>query len=200
MPPGIAGGLRYHGDSQLVSQLYHEKRIEAVAVPQTRHLRGRRAVRALRGIVPAPGPATRSRAAIDEALKCKAHRQAGDPLQASPATVISTWLPPTATLPARLKTSPTRRGDRRLAGTFAKVLIRARYRLPARSCQPGVLCLGPGLSRRAREPDAIRLGQQVAADRLIVLSRRAAATKGGRGGESRWSKVPGLERAGGGGC
>ncbi|MFL6646822.1 MAG: TrpB-like pyridoxal phosphate-dependent enzyme, partial [Sulfurifustaceae bacterium] len=35
MPPGIhAGGLRYHGDSPLVSQLYHEKLIEAVAVPQ----------------------------------------------------------------------------------------------------------------------------------------------------------------------
>jgi len=35
MPPGIhAGGLRYHGDSALVSQLYHEKLIEAVAVPQ----------------------------------------------------------------------------------------------------------------------------------------------------------------------
>ena len=36
MPPGIhAGGLRYHGDSPLISQLYHEKLIEAVAVPQT---------------------------------------------------------------------------------------------------------------------------------------------------------------------
>jgi tryptophan synthase beta chain len=35
MPPGIhAGGLRYHGDSALVSQLYHEKLVEAVAVPQ----------------------------------------------------------------------------------------------------------------------------------------------------------------------
>jgi pyridoxal-phosphate dependent TrpB-like enzyme len=35
MPPGIhAGGLRYHGESPLVSQLYHEKLIEAVAVPQ----------------------------------------------------------------------------------------------------------------------------------------------------------------------
>src|SRR5690606_37651608 len=35
MPPGIhAGGLRYHGDSPLVSQLFHEGRIEAVAVPQ----------------------------------------------------------------------------------------------------------------------------------------------------------------------
>ena len=35
MPPGIhAGGLRYHGDSPLISQLYHEKLIEAIAVPQ----------------------------------------------------------------------------------------------------------------------------------------------------------------------
>src|SRR5260370_9698373 len=35
IPPRIhAGGLRYHGDSPLVSQLYHEGLIEAVAVPQ----------------------------------------------------------------------------------------------------------------------------------------------------------------------
>ncbi len=35
MPPGIhAGGLRYHGASALVSQMYHEKLIEAVSVPQ----------------------------------------------------------------------------------------------------------------------------------------------------------------------
>ena len=35
VPPGIhAGGLRYHGDSPLVSQLLHEGLIEAVAVPQ----------------------------------------------------------------------------------------------------------------------------------------------------------------------
>lgn len=35
MPPGIhAGGLRYHGASPLVSQLYHEGLIEAIAVPQ----------------------------------------------------------------------------------------------------------------------------------------------------------------------
>ena len=35
MPPSIhAGGLRYHGASSLVSQLYHEGLIEARAVPQ----------------------------------------------------------------------------------------------------------------------------------------------------------------------
>lgn len=35
MPPGVhAGGLRYHGDSPLVSQLHHEGLLDAVAVPQ----------------------------------------------------------------------------------------------------------------------------------------------------------------------
>ena len=35
MPPGIhAGGLRYHGDSPLISQLYHDKLIEARAYNQ----------------------------------------------------------------------------------------------------------------------------------------------------------------------
>jgi hypothetical protein len=46
MPPGIhAGGLRYHGDSALVSQLYHEKLLEAVAVPQLATFERRRHVR-----------------------------------------------------------------------------------------------------------------------------------------------------------
>jgi tryptophan synthase beta chain len=54
MPPGIhAGGLRYHGDSPLVSQLYHEKLIEAVAVPQLATFEA--------GVM----------FAIDEAMKCK---------------------------------------------------------------------------------------------------------------------------------
>ena len=46
MPPSIhAGGLRYHGDSALVSQLYHEKLIEADGRAATRHLPGRRHLR-----------------------------------------------------------------------------------------------------------------------------------------------------------
>ena len=72
MPPGIhAGGLRYHGDSPLVSQLYHEKRIEAVAVPQIATFEaGVRFARA-EGIIPAPESCHAVRACIDEALRCK---------------------------------------------------------------------------------------------------------------------------------
>ena len=56
MPPGIhAGGLRYHGDSPLVSQLYHEKLIEAVAVPQVATFEAGVQFARTEGIVPAPG-------------------------------------------------------------------------------------------------------------------------------------------------
>ncbi len=73
MPPGIhAGGLRYHGDSQLVSQLFHEKRIEAVAVPQLATFEAGVQFARAEGIVPAPESSHAIRAAIDEALKCKA--------------------------------------------------------------------------------------------------------------------------------
>lgn len=72
MPPGIhAGGLRYHGDSQLVSQLFHERQIEAVAVPQLATFdAGVRFARA-EGVVPAPESCHAIRVAIDEALACK---------------------------------------------------------------------------------------------------------------------------------
>ena len=73
MPPGIhAGGLRYHGDSQLVSQLYHEQQIEAVAVPQLATFEAGVQFARAEGIVPAPESCHAIRAAIDEALKCKA--------------------------------------------------------------------------------------------------------------------------------
>ncbi len=77
MPPGIhAGGLRYHGDSPLVSQLLHEGRIEALAVPQVATFdAGVRFARA-EGIIPAPESCHAIRAAIDEALRCKASGEA----------------------------------------------------------------------------------------------------------------------------
>ena len=72
MPPGIhAGGLRYHGDSQLVSQLYHEQQVEAVAVPQLATFEAGVQFARAEGIVPAPESCHAIRAAIDEALKCK---------------------------------------------------------------------------------------------------------------------------------
>ena len=73
MPPGIhAGGLRYHGDSPLVSQLYHEKLIEAVAVPQRATFEAGVQFARAEGIIPAPESNHAIRACIDEALRCKA--------------------------------------------------------------------------------------------------------------------------------
>ncbi len=77
MPPGIhAGGLRYHGDSPLVSQLYHEKFIEAVAVPQLATFEAGVMFARAEGIIPAPESSHAIRACIDEALRCK---QSGEP-------------------------------------------------------------------------------------------------------------------------
>lgn len=76
MPPGIhAGGLRYHGDSPLVSQLYNDGLIEAVACSQTRVFEAAVQFAQTEGIVPAPESAHAVRAAIDEAL---AAREAGE--------------------------------------------------------------------------------------------------------------------------
>ncbi len=72
MPPGIhAGGLRYHGDSPFVSQLFHEKLIEAIAVPQVSTFEAGVQFARAEGIIPAPESCHAIRAAIDEALKCK---------------------------------------------------------------------------------------------------------------------------------
>ncbi|MBK9020870.1 MAG: TrpB-like pyridoxal phosphate-dependent enzyme [Sulfuritalea sp.] len=77
MPPGIhAGGLRYHGDSPLISQLYHEKLIEAVAVPQKATFEAGVMFARAEGIIPAPESAHGIRACIDEALRCKASGEA----------------------------------------------------------------------------------------------------------------------------
>lgn len=77
MPPSIhAGGLRYHGDSPLVSQLYHEKLIEAVAVPQLATFEAGVQFARAEGIVPAPESCHAIRVCIDEALKCKASGEA----------------------------------------------------------------------------------------------------------------------------
>jgi tryptophan synthase beta chain len=77
MPPGIhAGGLRYHGDSPLVSQLFHEKLIEAVAVPQRATFEAGVQFARAEGIIPAPESNHAIRACIDEALRCKASGEA----------------------------------------------------------------------------------------------------------------------------
>ena len=77
MPPGIhAGGLRYHGDSPLVSQLLHEGLIRAVAVPQVATFEAGVQFARSEGIIPAPESCHGIRAAIDEALRCKATGEA----------------------------------------------------------------------------------------------------------------------------
>ncbi len=71
-PSGIhAGGLRYHGDSPLVSQLYHDGLLEAVAVKQNDAFAAAMLFAQNEGIVPAPESSHAIRAAIDEALKAK---------------------------------------------------------------------------------------------------------------------------------
>jgi tryptophan synthase beta chain len=72
VPPGIhAGGLRYHGDSPLVSQLVHEGLIEAVAVKQLPTFDAGVQFARAEGIIPAPESCHAIRAAIDEALAAK---------------------------------------------------------------------------------------------------------------------------------
>lgn len=76
MPPGIhAGGLRYHGDSALVSQLYHEGILEAKAIPQLATFQAGIQFAKAEGIIPAPESNHAICAAIEEALHCKAIRE-----------------------------------------------------------------------------------------------------------------------------
>ncbi|MBX5467491.1 MAG: TrpB-like pyridoxal phosphate-dependent enzyme [Firmicutes bacterium] len=76
MPPSIhAGGLRYHGDSPLVSQLYHDGVIGARAYPQRAVFEAGLTFARAEGILPAPESAHAIRAAIDVALEAKAQGQ-----------------------------------------------------------------------------------------------------------------------------
>lgn len=72
MPPEIhAGGLRYHGDSPIISALVKDKRMEAVAVGQRQVFEAATLFARTEGKVPAPESAHAIRAAIDEALDAK---------------------------------------------------------------------------------------------------------------------------------
>lgn len=66
-----AGGLRYHGMSPILSQLYHDGIMEAVSVEQTAVFEAATQFAKVEGILPAPESSHAIRAAIDEALKCK---------------------------------------------------------------------------------------------------------------------------------
>lgn len=66
-----AGGLRYHGMSSIVSQLYDDKIISARSVEQTAVFQAAQTFARVEGILPAPESSHAIRVAIDEALKCK---------------------------------------------------------------------------------------------------------------------------------
>lgn len=66
-----AGGLRYHGMSSTLSQLYHDGLMEATSVEQTAVFAAATQFARTEGILPAPESSHAIRVAIDEALKCK---------------------------------------------------------------------------------------------------------------------------------
>lgn len=66
-----AGGLRYHGMSSVLSQLYADGLMEARAVEQTAVFEAAEQFARIEGILPAPESSHAIRVAIDEALKCK---------------------------------------------------------------------------------------------------------------------------------
>jgi tryptophan synthase beta chain len=72
MPPTIhAGGLRYHGDAPIISNLVKSGRMEAIAYPQGKTFEAAITFANTEGKIPAPETGHAIRAAIDEALACK---------------------------------------------------------------------------------------------------------------------------------
>ncbi len=66
-----AGGLRYHGMSAILSQLYHDGLMEAVSVEQTKVFEAAEYFARVEGILPAPESSHAIRVAIDEAVRCR---------------------------------------------------------------------------------------------------------------------------------
>lgn len=71
-----AGGLRYHGMSSVLSQLYHDGYMEARTIEQTEVFKAAEMFARVEGILPAPESSHAIKAAIDEALACK---ESGEP-------------------------------------------------------------------------------------------------------------------------
>ncbi|MBQ8012855.1 MAG: TrpB-like pyridoxal phosphate-dependent enzyme [Treponema sp.] len=69
--PNHAGGLRYHGMSSILSQLYDDGLMEARSVEQTSVFAAAQEFARVEGILPAPESSHAIKVAIDEALKCK---------------------------------------------------------------------------------------------------------------------------------
>ena len=108
VPPSIhAGGLRYHGDSPIISTLVQCGRMEAVAYPQGKTFEAAVQFARTEGKIPAPETGHAIRAVIDEALAAKeTGRGARDPLQ---------LLRPRPPRPRRLRRLHSRPPDRRLS-------------------------------------------------------------------------------------
>ncbi len=70
-----AGGLRYHGMSPIVSQLYHDGYLRAVSVEQSKVFEAAVMFAKCEGILPAPESAHAIRVAVDEALRCRAENK-----------------------------------------------------------------------------------------------------------------------------
>lgn len=71
-----AGGLRYHGMSTILSELYDQGLMRATSVEQTKVFEAAKLFAQTEGILPAPESSHAIRATIDEALKCKESGQA----------------------------------------------------------------------------------------------------------------------------
>ena len=66
-----AGGLRYHGMSPVLSELYHEGLMEAVSVEQTEVFKAAEEFARVEGILPAPESSHAIKVAMDEAIRCR---------------------------------------------------------------------------------------------------------------------------------
>lgn len=69
--PNHAGGLRFHGMSPILSQLYDDGMMEAVAIEQTSVFEAISKFARVEGILPAPESGHAIKVAVDEAMKCK---------------------------------------------------------------------------------------------------------------------------------
>ncbi len=69
--PSHAGGLRFHGMSSILSQLYHDKLMEAISVEQTEVFKAAEFFARVEGTLPAPESSHAILGAIKEAVKCR---------------------------------------------------------------------------------------------------------------------------------
>ncbi len=69
--PNHAGGLRYHGMSPIISRLYHDGYLEAVAYEQTQVFDAAVQFARLETVLPAPESSHAIRCAMDEAIRCR---------------------------------------------------------------------------------------------------------------------------------